>query len=58
MIYHIYMNDTCVRACLAEDEFKRQWQYFTAFIELTNHKDDARLEFVECEAPNYLEASF
>jgi len=58
MTYHIYVNNTCVRACLGEDEFKREWQYLKAFLELTNHRDDAILEFVECEAPNYLEASY
>lgn len=58
MTYHIYINNTCVRACLEEDEFKKEWQYLTAFLELTNQSKDAKLEFVECEVPNYSEASF
>ena len=58
MNYHIYINNTCIRACLEEDEFKKEWQYLTAFLELTNQSKDARLEFVELEAPSYTDASF
>ena len=58
MTYHIYINNTCIRACLEEDEFKREWQYLTAFLELTNQSKDATIEYVECEAPVYTDASY
>jgi len=57
-IYHIYMNNTCIRACLTESEFKKEMVGIKTFLELTNHNKDATIEYVECEAPTYMEASF
>ncbi len=57
-IYHIYMNNTCIRACLNESEFKKEMVGIKTYLELTNHTKDATLEYVECEAPSYTEASF
>lgn len=57
-IYHIYVNNTCIRACLCEADFKKEIVGIKTFLELTNTAKDATLEFVECEAPSYTEASF
>jgi hypothetical protein len=52
------MNNTCIRACLTESEFKKEMVGIKTFLELTNHNKDATIEYVECEAPTYMEASF
>lgn len=57
-IYHIYINDTCISSCLTESEFKKEMVGIKTYLELTNHTKDATIEYVECEAPNYREASF
>ncbi len=57
-IYHIYMNNTCIRSCLTKTEFKKEMVGIKTYLELTNQAKDATLEFVECEAPSYTEASY
>ena len=57
-IYHIYVNNTCIRSCLCEAEFQKEMVGIKTYLELTNHSKDATLEYVECEAPTYTEASF
>jgi hypothetical protein len=57
-IYHIYMNNTCIRSCLTESEFKKEMVGIKTYLELTNHTKDATLEYVECEAPTYTDASY
>ena len=57
-IYHIYMNNTCIRSCLTKTEFTKEMVGIKTFLELTNTAKDATLEYVECEAPSYTEASF
>ena len=57
-LYHIYVNDKCVKAALNESEFKREMQHIEAFLELTHLDKSAKLDYVECEAPTYTDASY
>ena len=57
-IYHIYVNNTCIRACLCEADFRKEIVGIKTYLELTDQLKSATLEFVECEAPSYTEASF
>ena len=57
-LYHIYVNDKCVKACLDEPDFKREMQHIRAFLELTHLDKSAKLDYVRCEAPTYTDASF
>ena len=50
-LYHIYLNDQCVRHCLSIDEFKKEMQYIEAFLQLTHLDNSARLEYVQCDPP-------
>jgi hypothetical protein len=52
------MNNTCIRSCLTESEFKKEMVGIKTYLELTNHTKDATLEYVECEAPTYTDASY
>jgi len=57
--YHIYVNDTCIKANLSEEEFDNEYKHMSAFLELTNLTEQARLEFERCECDyDYTEASF
>ena len=57
--YHIYVNQTCVKANLSEEEFNTEYKHLLAFLELTNLKDQAKLEYERCACEyNYAEASF
>lgn len=57
-IYHIYVNNNCIRSCLAEAEFKREMTHLKAFLELTQLDNSATLDYVKCDAPTYTDASF
>ena len=57
-LYHIYVNNKCIKAALNECDFKREMQHIKAFLELTHLDEDAKLEYVQCEAPGYTEASY
>ena len=57
-LYHIYVNDKCVKAALNESEFKREMQHLRGFLELTNLDKSAKLDYVRCEAPTYTDASY
>ena len=57
-LYHIYVNDKCVKAALNESEFKREMQHLQGFLELTNLDKSAKLDYVRCEPPTYTEASY
>ncbi len=50
-LYHIYVNNKCVKAALNESEFKREMQYIQAFLELTHLDNSAKLEYVKCDPP-------
>ena len=50
-LYHIYVNDRCVRSSLCEEDFKREMQHIQAFLELTHLDKDATLDYVRCEPP-------
>jgi len=51
-LYHIYVNDVCVANCLNEEEFKKEFGYIKAFLELTNLDKGAKVDYVRCEPPN------
>ena len=58
-LYHIYVNDKCVKACLEESEFKREMRHIQAFLELTHLDKSAKLDYVECDVPlEMLDASY
>lgn len=57
-LYHIYLNDTCIAAALAEDEFKDEYASIKGFLELTNLGTGAKLDYVRCEPPTYADASY
>ena len=51
-LYHIYVNDKCVKASLNEEDFKREMQYIEAFLELTHLDKSAKLDYVQCDPPS------
>ena len=57
-LYHIYVNNTCVKASLNEDEFYKEWSFLKGFLELTNLDKSANIDYVQCDPPTYAEASF
>lgn len=57
-IFHVYVNGECVKANLPREDFEKEIQYLHNFAELTGHDKDATIEYEECEAPTYAEASF
>ena len=57
-LYHIYVNEQCVRSALSEEEFKREMSHIQGFLELTNLDKSATIDYVECEAPTYTDASY
>lgn len=57
-IYHIYINNTCISSCLNEIEFKKEMVGIKTYLELTNQQKNAKLDFVECEVSNYIDASY
>jgi len=57
-IFHVYVNGACVKANLNKDELNHELQYLHSFVELTGLSNNAKIEFEECTAPNYAEASF
>ena len=57
-IFHVYVNGECVKANLKKDEFEHELQYLHAFMELTGSEEGATIEYEECSAPQYVEASF
>lgn len=50
-LYHIYVNDKCVKNSLNEEDFKKEMQHIRAFLELTHLDKDATLDYVRCEPP-------
>ena len=46
-LYHIYINKEPIYVNLDEDEFKKQYSYLVGFLELTNLKKDATIEYEE-----------
>ena len=57
-LYHIYVNNQPVHVNLDEDDFKKQYSYLVGFLELTNLKKDATIEYEECETILGLESSY
>ena len=57
-LYHIYLNDSCIVAALGEDEFKEKYASIKGFLELTNLGANAKLDYVRCEPPAYVDASY
>ena len=57
-IFHVYVNGECVKANLNKDELDHELRYLHSFVELTGHDKDATIEYEECLAPPYAEASF
>lgn len=57
-IYHIYVNNVCVEACVLEEELERHLNHIKGFLELTNIVKNATIDYIRCEPPNYGEASF
>lgn len=53
-LYHIYVNNQCVRHNLDTEQFHREMQYIKAFLELTHLEDDAKIEYVQCDPPSTL----
>ena len=56
--YHIYVNNVCVSNNLDEENFNKEMTQIKGFLELTNLDKDAKLEYVRCEPPTYVEASY
>ena len=59
-LYHIYVNQTCVKHCLSEEEFNNELKHIEAFLELTNLSDCAKVthEVVETSPKEFSEASY
>jgi len=57
-IFHVYVNGECVKANLNHEELNRELRYLHNFVELTGHDKDATIEYEECAAPSYADASF
>jgi len=53
-LYHIYVNNICVKNNLEEVDFKREMKHIEAFLELTNLDKSAKVDYVRCEPPNKL----
>lgn len=51
-LYHIYVNGQCVRHNLETEEFHKEMQYITAFLELTHLENSAKIEYVQCDPPS------
>lgn len=49
--YHIYINNSCVMNNLDKEQFEHEMTNIKAFLELTNHTEDANVEYVRCEPP-------
>ena len=56
--FHVYVNGECVKANLNQEELDKELRYLHSFVELTGHENDAKIEYEECQAPPYAEASF
>ena len=52
-VYHIYLNNTCIKANLEEKEFKTEMTWLNNFLELTNLQSSANIEYVVCDQPQY-----
>ena len=52
-IYHIYVNERCFRHNLSEEQFNKEYTYIKAFLELTNLMGSAKIEYEQCEIPQY-----
>ena len=50
-LYHIYVNDKCVKHNLQESEFRKEIQFIRAFLELTDLDNDAIVDYVRCDPP-------
>lgn len=59
-LYHIYVNDSCVKNCLSKEDFEHEMQYIKAFLELTKLDECAKLsyEVVETSPKEFSEASY
>ena len=59
-IYHIYVNGSCVKNCLSEEEFHNEMKHIQAFLELTNLQDCAKVTYEELETSQkeFSEASY
>ena len=57
-LYHIYLNDNCILPCLDENSFEEEYTNIKNFLELTRLDKTAKLEYVQCEPPAYVEASY
>ncbi len=58
--FHIYLNNNCIRANLSISEFEKEYRWMNEFLQLTNLKDSAILDFVQCDPPTrvLLEGSY
>jgi len=56
--YHIYVNGKCVKANLPKEDFDKEMHQLDYFLDLTNLRSSATIEYEECAAPEYAEASF
>jgi len=52
--YHIYLNDTCIKANLNPAEFEKEMSRIKGFLELTNLENIANIDYVRCEPPSRL----
>ena len=59
-LYHIYVNDKCVKHCLSQTEFENELKHIHAFLELTNLSECAKVthEVVETSPKEFSEASY
>ena len=59
-IYHIYVNGSCVKNCLTEEEFEHELKHINAFLELTNLQNCAKVtyEALEVSQKEFSEASY
>jgi len=56
--YHIYVNGVCVESCVDEEDLDKELHYIKGFLELTNLVKNATIDYIRCDPPNYVEASF
>jgi len=56
--YHIYVNGKCVKANLQKEDFDREMRQLNCFLDLTNLKAAAKIEYEVCAVPEYTDASF
>ena len=58
--YHIYLNNTCIKSNLNDQEFHKEMAWINNFLQLTKLDKAAKVEYVRCDPPSrvMLEGSY